>query len=42
MARAYYSTVFSQSPDDLWSAIRDWRRCGVMSMGGPNEALGQG
>jgi hypothetical protein len=24
MAKAYYSTVFTQSADDIWSVIRDF------------------
>jgi hypothetical protein len=29
MAKAYYSTVFSQSADDIWTVIRDFNNYAV-------------
>ena len=42
MARAYYSTVFSQSADDLWSVIRDFNNYPVWVDGSGESEIEDG
>ncbi|MGA9006198.1 MAG: SRPBCC family protein [Xanthobacteraceae bacterium] len=42
MARAYYSTVFMQSADDLWSVIRDFNNCPVWVDGSGSSEIEDG
>ena len=38
MAKAYYSTVFAQSADDIWNAIRDFNNYPVWVDGAGESA----
>jgi hypothetical protein len=42
MAQAYYSTVFSQSADDLWSVIRDFNNYPVWVDGSGESEIEDG
>ena len=42
MARAYYSTVFAQSADDLWSVIRDFNNYPVWVDGSGSSEIEDG
>ncbi len=42
MAKAYYSTVFSQSADDIWTVIRDFNNYPVWVDGAGDSAIEAG
>ena len=42
MAKAYYSTVFAQSADDIWNAIRDFNSYPVWVDGAGESAIEDG
>ena len=42
MAKAYYSTVFAQSADDIWNAIRDFNNYPVWVDGAGESAIEDG
>ena len=42
MAKAYYSTVFAQSADDIWNAIRDFNNYPVWVDGAGESRIEDG